>query len=133
MTARIWAFMRYYRLYMGDNAPTPRRRPRRTPASVQRALRRLRDDVVTWRKLRGLTQAQLADRADVALNTVRRFEDGDGGISTENLFRILRAVGVLDLVHDALDPYETDVGRLRADQRLPLRVRPRDLVGESGG
>jgi len=37
--------------------------------------------------------------------------------------RIARALGVLDLIAGSLDPYETDVGRLRADEALPKRVR----------
>jgi hypothetical protein len=33
-------------------------------------------------------------------------------------------LGVLDLLVPALDPYETELGRARADQALPQRVRP---------
>lgn len=105
----------------------------RAPAPVRRALRTIGTDVVTWRKLRGLTQAQLADRAGVARNTLNRLERGDGGLSTENLLRILRALGVLEGVQRALDPYESDVGRLRSDQRLPDRVRPRPLGADDDG
>lgn len=104
-----------------------------SPAPVRRALRSIGEDVVTWRKLRGLTQAQVADRADVARNTLNRLERGDGGISTENLLRILRALGILDGLAQALDPYESDVGRLRSDQQLPERVRPRSLRSEDDG
>ena len=43
----------------------------------------------------------------------------------ENLLRVARALGVLDLLTKALDPYATDVGRLRADEELPTRVRAR--------
>ena len=43
----------------------------------------------------------------------------------ENLLRVARALGVLDLLTKALDPYDTDVGRLRADEELPTRVRAR--------
>jgi transcriptional regulator with XRE-family HTH domain len=105
----------------------------RTPAPVRRALRTVGANVVTWRKLRGLTQAQLADRAGVARNTLNRLERGDGGISTENLLRILRALGVLESIQRALDPYESDVGRLRSDQGLPDRVRPRRLGADDDG
>lgn len=84
--------------------------------------------MVVWRKLRGLTQVQLADRADVSRGTLRRLESGDGGISLENLLRILRALGVMEALPRALDPYETDIGRLRADEHLPQRVRPKDLT-----
>jgi transcriptional regulator with XRE-family HTH domain len=106
---------------------------RRTPLAVARALRAIGGDVVVWRKLRGLTQAQLADRADVSRSTLQRLERGDGAISLENTLRILRALGVLDGVARAVDPYESDVGRLRADEQLPQRVRPRDLKGSGDG
>ena len=95
-----------------------------TPLPVQRALRRVGDDVVTWRKLQRLTAAQVADRAGVDVKTLRSLEHGEGSISLENALRITRALGVLDQLSSALDPYATDVGRLRTQERLPERVRP---------
>lgn len=97
---------------------------RRTPVVVTRALTGMGRDVMTWRKLRHLTVEQVADRADVSRNTVLRLEGGQG-VSLENLLRVARALGVLDLVTKALDPYATDMGRLRADEELPTRVRTR--------
>lgn len=108
-------------------------RERSVPAPVRRALRSLGEEVVTWRKLRGLTQVQLADRSGVSRNTLNRLERGDGGISTENLLRILRGLGILDNLAHALDPYESDIGRLRSDQQLPKRVRPRSLSERRNG
>jgi len=99
------------------------------PPAVRRALRGVADDVAVWRRLRGLTQVQLADRAGVSRDTLTRLEGGDGGVSTENLLRILRALGILTGVSAALDPYTTDIGRLRSEQQLPRRVRPRSLGG----
>ncbi|TQM57347.1 helix-turn-helix domain-containing protein [Humibacillus xanthopallidus] len=96
----------------------------RTPVAVARALDGLGRDVTTWRKLRHLTVEQVADRAGVSRSTVLRLESGQGS-SVENLLRVTRALGVLDLLTKALDPYATDVGRLRADEELPTRVRPR--------
>jgi hypothetical protein len=55
-------------------------------------------------------------------------ERGEGGVSVVNLLRILHALGVLDSIPKALDPYETDVGRLRSDELLPRRVRPKNLT-----
>jgi transcriptional regulator with XRE-family HTH domain len=104
---------------------------RSAPLPIRRAIRTVAEDVVIWRKLRGLTQTQVADRAGVSAKTVRRLEDGDGGITLENSFRIFGALGVLDTVPRALDPYETDVGRLRADEQLPRRVRPKNLTSGS--
>lgn len=110
------------------------RRPARpVPLPVRRALAHVAEDVAVWRKLRGLTQAQLADRAGVSRDTLARLEGGEGGVSLENLLRVLRALGVLDSLTRALDPYESDVGRLRSEERLPRRVRPRRLTGRGDG
>lgn len=96
----------------------------RTPAAVTRSLRRLGDDLTSWRKLRDLTAAEVADRAGVGVNTVLRLEKGNGA-TLESVLRIARALGVLDALATALDPYATDLGRLRADETLPRRVRHR--------
>jgi DNA-binding XRE family transcriptional regulator len=80
-----------------------------------------------------MTQAQLADRAGVSRETIIRLEDGDGGVRLENVLRVLRALGLLDAIVQSLDPYESDVGRLRADEHLPQRVRPRRLTGRDDG
>jgi len=97
---------------------------RRTPVAVIRALDGLGRDLTIWRKLRHLTAEQVADRAGVSRSTVLRLEGGQGA-SLENLLRVARALGVLDLLTKALDPYATDVGRLRVDEELPTRVRAR--------
>ena len=104
-------------------------RPRRTPPAIKRAERVVAADIAAWRKLRGLTQAQLADRAGIGRATLARFEQGDGGISLETLLRILRGLGVLENLTKALDPYESDIGRLRSGEELPQRVRPKRLTG----
>ena len=57
-----------------------------------------------------------------------RFEQGDGGIGLESLLRILRGLGVLESLMKALDPYESDIGRLRSTEGLPKRVRPTRLT-----
>lgn len=101
-----------------------------TPPPVRRAQRSLADSIATWRKLRGLTQAQLADRADVSRGVIRRLEAGDGGVGVENLLRILRGLGIQDLLTEALDPLASDIGRLRSHQELPRRVRPKRLTGD---
>jgi transcriptional regulator with XRE-family HTH domain len=108
--------------------PAPRRQTK-VPPAVRRALRQTADGLGGWRRLRGLTQSQLADRAGVSESTVYRLERGDGGVTVENLLRILRALGLPDALPRAVDPYETDVGRLRADEALPQRVRPRNFQG----
>lgn len=97
--------------------------PPPTPLPVQRAARDLGAHFVAWRKLRGLTVQQVADRAGVSDKTVARFASDPGSVSVENMLRIARAVGVLDQLVAAADPLSTDIGRLRAGEQLPQRVR----------
>lgn len=93
------------------------------PLSVKRGLRQLGVHVSTWRKLQRTTAAMVAERAGISRDTLRAIEQGTGTASSENLFRVLRVLGVMDAVVSAADPYETDVGRLRMDEILPQRVR----------
>ncbi|MCL2489889.1 MAG: helix-turn-helix domain-containing protein [Propionibacteriaceae bacterium] len=81
------------------------------------------EQLVTWRKLLGLTAAQVADRAGIARGTLARLEHGDGGISLAGFLAVTQALGQLQRVVTATDPYETDLGRIRADDKLPKRVR----------
>jgi transcriptional regulator with XRE-family HTH domain len=95
----------------------------RTPVAVANGQRRIGEQLATWRRLRRLTAAQVADRAGLSRQTVMRLENGDGA-SMESVLRVARALGVLDSLVAALDPYATDAGRLRSEEALPERVRP---------
>lgn len=93
-----------------------------TPIAVASGLRRIGEELALWRRMRRLTAAQVADRAGLSRHTVMRLENG-AGASMENVLRVARALGVLDLLVAALDPYATDVGRLRSEEAQPERVR----------
>jgi transcriptional regulator with XRE-family HTH domain len=86
------------------------------------------EHIVAWRKLRGLTQAQLADRSGIARGTLQRIEAAENSVSVESLLRVLRGLGLLEKLPQALDPLASDVGRIRSGERLPRRVRPRQLT-----
>lgn len=81
------------------------------------------EQLLAWRKLQGLTAVQTAERAGISRNTLRRVETGDSGVSFGAFLGVARALGVLDALILATDPYETDLGRARADETLPKRVR----------
>ena len=109
--------------------PTPRRPPSPTPVAVRRASREVGSHLANWRRLRGLTAAQVADRAGISRPTLSSLEAGTGGTSLENVLRVARALGIMEELVTALDPYESDIGRLRSEEQLPQRVRP-DRVGD---
>lgn len=95
-----------------------------TPIAVGRAVREIGRHLADWRRLQGLTAAQVADRAGISTATMQRIESGSGA-SLENILRVSRALGVLSQVVAAFDPMTTDLGRARALEQLPRRVSRR--------
>ncbi|HEY5457309.1 MAG TPA: helix-turn-helix transcriptional regulator [Acidothermaceae bacterium] len=95
----------------------------RSSARTIRAARQVGQNVATWRKLQNLTGEQLAERAGVSRPTIYKLERGDLGVGLGVLLEVLRALGQLDAVVQATDPYETDLGRIRSAENAPQRVR----------
>lgn len=94
----------------------------RTPIPVSRSMKRIAENLDLARRQQRITIDLLAERAGISVSTVRRLlRDGQGTI--ENLLRISRILGMLDSVQQATDPLGTEIGRLRADEDTPLRVR----------
>ena len=83
----------------------------------------LGEQLRTWRKLLDLTLEQVASRAGIARSTLQRIEKGDGGVSIQAVLSVARALGILNKIIQATNPYETEYGRARADHKLPKRVR----------
>lgn len=93
------------------------------PARTRRSAQNLGEHLRTWRKLQSLTIEQLAARAGVNRETIARLERGDVSVGMGTFLNVSRALGLLESLVTALDPYETDFGRARADSALPQRVR----------
>ncbi len=98
---------------------------RPTSARTKLASKDLGEYISSWRKLRGLTMQQLAEKANTTRATISKLEHGDSKVSLETFLNVCGSLDVLDRVKEAVDPYETDFGRIRADQELPQRVRSR--------
>ena len=90
---------------------------------IRKSTAQLGDSIRTWRKLLGLRAEQVAERADISLATYSKIENGHQGVSLAKFLAVLRALGLLEKIETAIDPYESDLGRARADQFLPKRVR----------
>lgn len=97
------------------------RRP--VPFRTQQAAATVGEHLTTWRKLLGLTAQQVAERAGTTRQAVARLEQGDLSVGMDIFLDVSRALGILDGVVKATDPYETPFGRARSDQTLPKRVR----------
>lgn len=95
---------------------------------VSRAARDIGEDFAGWRKVLGLTTVQVAERADITRDTLRKLEHGDPTVSFHVVLRVARALGVLDTLAQALDPLDTDLGRARAGLLDRKRVHAVRLV-----
>ncbi|MDJ1121077.1 helix-turn-helix transcriptional regulator [Olsenella sp. YH-ols2217] len=90
---------------------------------VQRTAQELGTSIATWRKLLGIQSGELAERAGVSRSTISRLEHGDPSVSLGTFLSVCDVLDSLEAVEQALDPMETTLGRVRAEQELPQRVR----------
>lgn len=94
----------------------------KTPIPVARTMRNIAQNLDLARRQQRIPMSLLAQRANVSVPTVRALlSEGKGGLET--FLRVVRVLGLLDCVEQATDPLNTPIGRLRADDDTPLRVR----------
>lgn len=82
----------------------PRRPPKHTPVLVGAAMERLGQRLTTARKLRQMTQQELAHLSDVSLSTLRAMEDGADGVAMGNFLKVLQGLNLLEQLDSLLDP-----------------------------
>ena len=90
---------------------------------IDRQMRMFGERIRGWRMVLGLTAQQVAERADITRDTLRKIESGHPTVSFGNVAQVLRALGVLDQAVDSVDPLASDIGRLRAGNLTKRRVR----------
>jgi len=93
------------------------------PQPVARALRRLGQDISVARRMRRLSQEDLAQRIGTSLSTVRRMEDGYAGTALHTFLRALHVLGRLDDLARAMTPENDALGMELVREQLPQRVR----------
>lgn len=93
------------------------------PQPVARALRRLGQDISAARRMRRLSQDDLAQRIGTSLSTVRRMEDGSAGTALHTFLRALHVLGRLDDLAQAMRLENDVLGMELLREQLPQRVR----------
>ena len=96
---------------------------RPVPVRTKLCAKRIGESLASWRRMLMIPSQELADRAGVSRETRSRLETGDPAVSFATVLHVCGVLGILDRMEDAVDPYETDLGRARADQLIPQRVR----------
>ena len=95
------------------------------PLPVERALRKLGEDISLARRRRHISQASLAERMGASLSTVRRMEKGDVRVPIHFIARALHVFGEIRALEQLLDTANDDIGLTLMDERLPKRIRKR--------
>jgi transcriptional regulator with XRE-family HTH domain len=90
---------------------------------VERAIRKLGNDLSLARRRRYITQESLAERMGASVSTVRRMENGDARIPVHFYGRALQVFGELRSLEHLLDTANDDIGLTLMDEQLPKRVR----------
>ncbi len=94
-----------------------------TPLPVDRALRRLGQNVSLARRRRHLSQVELATRIGASVSTVRRMEEGHAGTALQHFARAMHVFGELHKLENLLDTPQDSVGLALMDEKLPQRIR----------
>lgn len=93
------------------------------PRPVERGLRRLGRDISIARRVRRLSQEDLAQRIGTSVSTVRRMEDGYPGTALHTFLRALHVLGRLDDVVKVMATENDALGMELVRGQLPQRVR----------
>ena len=93
------------------------------PRPVERTLRRLGQDISTARRIRRMSQEDLAERIGTSLSTVRRLEDGYPGTALHTFLRALQVLGRLEALAKVTAMEDDPLGMELVREHLPQRVR----------
>lgn len=89
------------------------------------ALKALGEHLKTWRIMLGITQEIAAQRAYLSTPAVRRAERGDPGTSMGTFIKLANVLNMDELLVDAIDPLNHDLGVARSHmlnrKRAPRR------------
>ena len=102
------------------------------PLPVERALRKVGQDVALARRRRHLSQEDLAERIGASVNTVRRMEGGHPGAALQHLARALQVFGELGKFENLMDTTQDSIGLALTDEKLPQRIRTLRRTDKSG-
>ncbi len=108
---------------MTPSAPQGSHKPTAMPPPVARALRKLGHDLSVARRMRRMTQQDLAQRMDTSVSTVRRMEDGNPGTALHTFLRALHVLGRLEDMVKVMALDQDALGLELTQEQLPQRVR----------
>ncbi len=93
------------------------------PIPVQKALRKLGQDISDSRRRRRISTELMAERAYLSRATLAKIEKGDPSVSLGGYASVLFVLGLTDRLKDLVDANYDLVGRALEEEHLPKRIR----------
>ena len=93
------------------------------PLPVDRALRKLGQDIRDARLRRRIPVTVMAERASISRMTLSKIENGESGTSLGAYATVLFILGLVDRLADLADVKNDDLGLRLEEERLPQRIR----------
>ncbi|WP_341461298.1 helix-turn-helix transcriptional regulator [Actinomyces urogenitalis] len=90
---------------------------------TRRRLESIGPSIRSWRRARGLSATEVADRSGISRTTLRQIETNPSGVSFGNVFAVLSVLGIDHKVAQAVDPLEDLVGRTLVLSALEKKSR----------
>ena len=97
------------------------------PIPVQRALRKLGQDIRNARRRRRIPTALLAERASISRTTLVKVEKGESGVSLGIYASVLFVLGMVDCLAGLADVRHDELGLALDEERLPDRIRSKAI------
>ncbi|MDR0933656.1 MAG: transcriptional regulator [Burkholderiaceae bacterium] len=92
------------------------------PIPVQRALRKLGQDISDARRRRRIQMSLMAERAGMSRTTLSKIDKGDPTVSLGGYACVLFVLGMTARLQDLADATHDLTGRELADEALPKRI-----------
>ncbi|MBK7362079.1 MAG: hypothetical protein IPJ01_07220 [Micavibrio sp.] len=92
------------------------------PIPLQKALRKLGQDISDSRRRRRIPTELMAERAGMARATLYKIEKGDPSVSLGAYASVLFVLGLTDRLQDLVDTNVDIVGRQLEEESLPKRI-----------
>lgn len=93
------------------------------PIPVQKAMRKLGQDISDARRRRRIPLKLLAERADISQRTLVKIEQGDASVGMASYAGVIFALGMIERLSDLVDARHDLTGRALEEEHLPKRVR----------
>lgn len=92
------------------------------PIPVNRALKKLGQDIKDARKRRRIPTQLMAERACLARATLNKIEKGDGTVAMQHYIKVLFVLGMVNRVNELADVRFDTLGQHLDEANLPKRI-----------